>query len=229
MILFLDHLFAFYALLIKVSVWLQCDLSKIKDLVSYLEMNCLIILFYIFDCVCFQIKRASCQRCQLCRKRQTFHLWKKSCAFLCINSKCGYEFIILKKKRFLRGWGCICVTVRGLLIFHYHWWTASIKLRLLFFYCRHCYLWAFPFISLIFINVCVPCNKFVEQTTSISLMGSEWNFAQVVYMKCRHLRIDSYFRAHMEYKRPGEGLKILWSASLLLLLFMTHQAKIVNN
>jgi len=30
------------------------------------------------------------------------------------------------------------------------------------------------------------------------------------------LRFESFFRAHMEYKRPDGGLKILWSALALL-------------
>ena len=38
-------------------------------------------------------------------------------------------------------------------IFHYHWWTASIKPRLLFFPCRLCFLMDFPFISLSYSNI----------------------------------------------------------------------------
>ena len=33
---------------------------------------------------------------------------------------------------------------------------------------------------------------------------------------CVHLRIDCYFRAHMEYKRPDRCLKIRWSTLALL-------------
>ena len=40
-------------------------------------------------------------------------------------------------------------------------------------------------------------------------------FLHKIKSECKYLRIDCYFRAHMEYKRPDGGLKIPWSALAL--------------
>jgi len=38
-------------------------------------------------------------------------------------------------------------------------------------------------------------------------------FLQKIQSECKYLRIECYFRALMEYKRPDGGLKMPWSAS----------------
>jgi len=46
----------------------------------------------------------------------------------------------------------------------------------------------------------------------MSRHGETFKTYTCTYIGCDYLRIDCYFRAHMEYKRPEGGLKILWSA-----------------
>jgi len=54
----------------------------------------------------------------------------------------------------------------------YHWWTASIKPRLLFFPCRLCFLKAFPFISFIMYIYAVNFRKQQTDRTSLPLSFS---------------------------------------------------------